>query len=215
MSRPSEEEFDLLVVVADLDQQEAMKGLLSRSHSLKTSPFKFKVDKLNSRDAGTRTQGAEYLRTRQNTFSYAILLFDRHGAGADDSAEQFENELDQRLASYGLGERTCCIVIDPEIEAWVWGESPRVDEAIGWTPLENLRGWLRDNQWLRPGEFKPSRPKEALHAALKVAGKKPTAPLFRKLAENVSFRNCQDRAFVRLLTTLRTWFPASTPEEPS
>lgn len=211
MSRPSEEKFDLLVVVADLDQEEAMLGLLPRHQSLNTSPFTFKVTTLPDTpgDAGTRKNGPEYLRTIQHTFDRAIVLFDRHGAGADHSAERFENDLEVRLNRNGLGGRTRCIVIDPELEAWVWSTSPHVSTVLNHPSHSDLTNWLKQENWLKDGQLKPSQPKEALHAAF---CRKPLAPFFKQLARKVSFQNCQDRAFNRLLHTLRTWFPVSTPE---
>lgn len=214
MSRPSEEKFDLLMVVADLDQQEAMEGLLPRRQSLRTSSFRYKVTRLATTpgDSGTRTNGAEYLRNMQHTFFRAILLLDRHGAGADKTAEQFEIELEERLKKYGLGDRTRCVAIDPEVEAWVWGGTAALEQVITWTSPPSLQEWLVQNHWISPGQPKPELPKEAFRDALRRVKKAPFAPLFRKIAGRMSFQNCQDRAFNKLINTLRTWFPASSPE---
>ena len=215
MSRPSEEKFDLLVVVADLDQEEAMKGLLPRFQSLRTSQFNFKVTRLKNTpgDSGTRTNGAEYLRTMQHTFARAFLLLDRHGAGSNDTAEQFENELEERLERYGLGDRTRCVVIDPETEAWICGGSAVLEEIIGWSSPPSLKDWLVQNNWMSVGQVKPNQPKEAFRDALRRVKQSPFAPLFRKIAKRMSFQSCEDLAFKRLLNTLRTWFPANAPED--
>ena len=217
MSRPSEEKFDLLVVVADLDQEEAMKGLLPRFQSLRTSQFNFKVTRLKNTpgDSGTRTNGAEYLRTMQHTFARAFLLLDRHGAGADHTAEQFENELEDRLHRNGLEGRTRCVVIDPETEAWVWSGSSALEQLLGWSSPPSLIDWLVLKKWMSEGQTKPIQPKEAFRDALRKINKPPLAPLFRKIAERMSFQSCQDRSFNRLITALRTWFPAPAPEDHS
>ncbi len=207
---------DLIILVADLDQESALFGLLGRHMSLKTKPITYDIRRHPGRDSGCRTQGCEFLRTFCRQYRNAILLFDLEGSGRDQhSVETIENHLSQQLSINGWGDRARCIVIVPELEAWVWSESLAVDVVLGWTPLADLRGWLRGENWLAPGEFKPSRPKEALHAALKQVGKKSVAPLYRKLAEKVSFQYCTDRSFVRLLTALRTWFPVAPPEDHS
>lgn len=217
MSRPSEEKFDLLVVVADLDQQEAMKGLLPRHHSLRTSSFRFKVTRLSNTpgDSGTRTNGTEYLRTMQSTYTRAVLMLDRHGAGSESTAEHFENKLEKRLEQYGLGDRTRCVVIDPETEAWIWGGSDALEQLIGWSSPPSLKNWLVQKNWTSDSQAKPKQPKEAFRDALRQINKPPLAPLFRKIAERMSFQSCQDRAFNRLLTALQTWFPATAPKDPT
>jgi hypothetical protein len=216
VSPPTLPKKDLIVLVADIDQENALKGLFGRHQSLKTRPFTFEIKVHADHDAGCRTQGPAFLRDFTNSFQHALLIFDHEGSGGEKLLPtKLESTLDTQLSINGWEENARCIVIAPEIEAWVWGESINVDEILGWTPLGDLRGWMRGEGWLDANAIKPSRPKEALKAAMKQVGRTPKAPLFRKLAEKVSFQNCTDRAFVRLLTTLQTWFPASTPEEPS
>lgn len=206
---------DLIILVADLDQENAILGLLRRHQSLGTPPLNFDIRKHDGRDSGCRTQGPDFLRSFHRQYRHAILLFDHEGAGRDKlPPEQLEVALDKELSRNGWDDRARCIVIAPELEAWVWGGSSAVDQLLGWTQLNDLRGWLRGEGLLDANAIKPSRPKEALKAAMKQVGRTPKAPLFRKLAEKVSFQNCTDRAFNRLLTTLRTWFPA-TPSDGS
>lgn len=207
----------LFILAADLDAENALLGLLSRYQSLKTKPLRRKADfeiQLHpEHDSGCCKTGVAYLRSQLRQYDHAILLFDHHGSGRDkDKPEDIESDLDDQLSINGWGDRARAIVISRELEAWVWSQSLHVESALKWPSQKKLSDWLLDKDWLLPGETKPRRPKEALHAAL---GKQPKAPFFLNLAKNVSFQNCQDRAFNRLLTTLRTWFPASTPEEPS
>lgn len=214
MSAPVPILKDLIILVADLDQENALLGLLGRHQPLNTRRFTYDIRKHPGRDSGCRTQGCDFLRTFSKQYRNAIQLFDHEGSGREqNSAETVQNEMSHLLSINGWGDRACCIVIDPELETWVWSDSSAVDEVLGWTPLADLRGWLRGENWLDSNAIKPNRPKEALHAALKQVGKKPVASLFRKLAQKVSFRNCQDRSFNRLLTALRTWFPADAQED--
>ncbi len=207
---------DLIILVADLDAENALLGLLGRHQSLRTRPITYDIRRHPGRDSGCRTEGCDFLRTFCRQYRHAIWLFDHEGSGREQqAAPTVEKDLSDQLSINGWGDRASCIVIVPELEAWVWSESSAVDEVLGWTRLADLRGWLRDEKWLADGEVKPSRPKEALLAALKEVGKKSTASLFRKLAEKVSFQNCQDHSFNRLVTALQTWFPAPAPEDHS
>lgn len=61
--------------------------------------------------------------------------------------------------------------------------------------------------WLREGQVKPDRPKEAFLAALREARKQRSPSLYRQLAEEVSLRRCQDAAFGEFKDIMRGWFP--------
>lgn len=112
------------------------------------------------------------------------------------------------------GWRDCSktIVIDPELEAWVWGHSPVVAEVLGWgARYRELRSWL-ESQGLWPKDHpKPPNPKEALQRAMREAGlqgrvkRSPTK--FYELGRKVSVRGCSDPAFGELRDTLQAWFP--------
>ena len=46
--------------------------------------------------------------------------------------ENLETEAEQRLSSSGWDDRAVAIVLDPELEIWVWSDSPEVDDVLGW-----------------------------------------------------------------------------------
>jgi len=207
----------LFILAADLDAKNALLGLLSRHQSLQTKPLKrnadFEIQTHPEHDSGCCTTGVAYLRSQLRQYDYAILLFDHHGSGRDhDRPEDIESDLDDQLSKNGWADRAQSIVISRELETWVWSQSPHLESALNWSSQQKLSDWLLAERWVLPGEAKPRMPKEALHAAL---GKQPKARFFLKLAEKVSFQSCQDRAFVRLRTALRTGFPATAPEDRS
>jgi hypothetical protein len=99
--------------------------------------------------------------------------------------------------------------LDPELEVWVWSDSPEVDQVLGWHLANpDLRTWLRGKQYLEPTDIKPERPKEALEAALRQVRRARSSAIFRSLAEKVSVERCSDAAFGKLKATLTNWFPA-------
>ena len=205
--------LDLYVLVADLDQQQTIQALLEhRTKSLGIQPPRFEVTKHPHHDGGCYKNSPALLQTLQSQAAHTIVLLDREGSGADElSPEAIETELEARLAQSGWGDRARAIVVDPEIEIWLWAASPHVDEALGWAGRSpDLRGWLTHNGFLKDRGAKPSRPKEALRAALRQARIKPSAALFGQIAQKVSLEQCRDRSFNRLRETLRTWF-ASAP----
>jgi hypothetical protein len=137
-------------------------------------------------------------------------MFDREGCGNERlSGVDLEAEVEGRLQVNGWGYRAKAVVIDPELESWVWSDSPEVEKTLGWTgrtPV--LRSWLNENGFLEAGVAKPARPKEALEAILRVVRKPRSSAIYQELARSVSLKRCVDAAFARLRATLQGWFPS-------
>lgn len=201
--------LDLVVLVADLDQQEALRSLLDRRHqSLGIRKISHEILKHPRRDPGSFNESPAVLQPYQERAAHALVLLDRDGSGQEVlSVGEIEANLNARLAASGWEDRACAVVIDPELEAWAWSDSPRVDEGLGWAGrAPPLREWLH-LQGLWPADAqKPPRPKEALRAALKEVRQRPVAPIFGNLAATVGLDRCQDPSFTRLRAVLKTWF---------
>jgi hypothetical protein len=205
---------ELFVVVADLDTESAIGSLLLRGHSLGICRIGFDrgqdILRHPGRDAGCCEGCIEALRPALRTHVHALALFDREGSGREaDSREVIERDLEQRLSRTGWGDCARVVVLDPELESWVWASSPHVAAELGWPTPRSLRRFLRSGGWLpRPDDSKPPRPKEALEAALVAAGIRRSPYLFRALAEKVGrLGDCTDPAFMKFLGVLRAWFP--------
>jgi hypothetical protein len=200
---------DLVALVADKHQEEALKGILTRTKSLdiRTVSAEVYVDK--GRDPGCRTRGPEFLRSFVRQFQYALLVFDHQGSGAESTpAAELEAVLEKRLEAAGWSGRSAVVVIEPETEAWVWSPSRKVDAVLGWFGrIPALRDWLVDEGLSARPDAKPNDPKEALERSLRHVGKRPSGAIFRELAQRVSIQHCPDRAFQKLWTCLKNWFP--------
>ena len=147
-----------------------------------------------------------------NSHEYALVLFDRHGSG-DEGAERqdIQNAVEKELSRAGWENRSKAIVIDPELEMWVWSGSPHVGKVLGWDEGTGAqRAWLcKQNLW-PDREAKPPDPKSALKRAMRQKKRSPTAATFKELAELVSLKKCEDPAFLELRETLQGWFPAAS-----
>ena len=202
---------DLIVLAADKDMQSALAGLLrTRRLALGIRTVTFDILVHSQHDPACARQGVSFLQNYAKDYHHGLLVFDHEGCGREsDSPEALQRELDQQFSSSAWGERAKAIVIDPELEAWVWSRSPHVATVTGWSGRSpSLRDWLVSRDLLRRGQSKPDRPKEALHAALREAGVARSASVYEQLAEKVSVRNCADRSFGELKATLSAWFPA-------
>ena len=137
-------------------------------------------------------------------------MFDLHGCGHENlSREAIESDLEARLAASGWGNRVATVVLNPELEVWVWSDSPRVAEALGWSGQNiEMRAYLSGKSFLFDQEGKPANPKGAVEEALKKVKKTRSASIYLELGKNVGHRRCTDPAFLKFKSTLQSWFPA-------
>lgn len=203
-------QYDLAILVADKDAEWTVRSLLERSTALGIrKPTYERILTHPSHDPGVFLGSHDMLRQFANRCRYALVLFDREGCGQEKLARaDLELQVEQQLAKCGWGDRAAAVALDPELEIWVWSDSPHVDDVCGWKGHEpSLREWLLAHKWLSDGTVKPERPKEALKAALRQVNVAFSASLFGKLAERVSLKRCTDPALQKLLTVLQGWFP--------
>jgi hypothetical protein len=202
---------DLVVLAADGQIEFAVRGLLTRGRSLQFRDLACDIYVHPAKDPGCFLRGHDFLRPFYRQYSYALVVLDREGCGRQQRPRlSLEADLEQRLAASGWGDRAAAVVIDPELEIWVWSDSPEVDAALGWTGRSpTLAAWLVSESYCGPGEAKPSGPKQALEHALRVTRKRRSSAIYRQLAERVSVHRCTDPAFLKLKALLRTWFAAT------
>lgn len=200
---------DLIVLVADKDAEMAIRELLGRADALKIRTIRFEIIRSSDHDPGVVRQAVSLLRLYLKRSRHALVLLDRTGSGRDsDSRECIERSLELELKQNGWQGRCAAIVIDPELEIWVWSDSPEVDRALGWTGrTPDLRTWLQNAHLLAHNDAKPGNPKEAMTRALREAQRPRSSALFSQLAGKVSIRRCTDPAFAKLRRTLHEWFP--------
>ena len=198
---------DLVLLVADKNAQFALKGALSRPESLGIRPIEVEFRVHPGRDGGARDSGSEVLALDRRRFGHALLVLDFEGCGTDlPDAASLEAKLDGRLANHWQT-LAKSIVIDPELDVWVWGGDNAVETVIEWPAGQRVREWLRERGFTFEANAKPTRPKEALEAALRIPGLPRSSALYQSIAEKVSLRRCGDKAFLRLRSQLIEWFP--------
>lgn len=202
---------DLLVLVADADMREVMRGVLGRSDEVAAGQLDFDVQVHPQRDGGCRTGAATYLRPYLKRFRYCMVVFDRYGCGSRDSREDIQRSVESDLARNGWDGRSKVIVIEPELEAWIWGDLKAASRQVGWPGDHTaLRERLAaEGHWPRDQD-KPEDPKRAMREAMSRSPlrRQPrrSARVFRKIADSARFDGCRDAAFNELRETLMTWF---------
>jgi hypothetical protein len=199
---------DLLIVVADRNMEATIAGILSRPQALRIREVVFDMYAHPHRDSGCCHEGVTFLNAFLGRYHRAVLMFDREGSGRDtERAEELERDLEYQLEVAGWQDRTAVLVLEPELESWVWSDSPHVASELGWNAgMRDLRTWLEANGFWQAAAPKPIRPKEALEVVLKRNRRQRSSAFYRTLAEKVSFRRCTDRSFLKLVTSLQGWF---------
>ena len=202
---------DLVVLVPDKNFESAMLGILARPKSLGIRPVAHQVLVHPERDPGVLLRGPELLKPHVRSFSHALALFDRQGCGREnESPGALETDLGNRLTRSGWDNRAAVVVVDPELEMWVWSDSPHLAESLWWPgpPSEPARSWLAARGLWIPGNPKPHRPKEALETVLRHVKRPRSSSIYREIADKVSLDRCRDSSFLRFKEILSTWFGA-------
>lgn len=200
---------DLAVLIADKNMEGAIRGLLSRPRSLGLRDISCDLFVHPDRDPGCLRRGHDFLRPFCHRYAHALIVFDREGSG-QEAVERtaLEQDVENRLSSSGWEDRAAAVVIDPELEIWVWTDSPHVEAALGWETRgpSSLREWLKQKGWLPEGTSKPTQPKRAVEEALRISRRPRSSAVYQQLAQRVSFDRCVDPSFLRLRQILTRWF---------
>lgn len=197
--------LDLVVVVADSHAERALQTILEQRHkSVPMRPITFALLRCPGNDPQARVKGPDFLREYQHRARHGLIVFDREGCGQESrTAEELEQELETRLAQI-WGDRAAVVVIDPELESWVWAGRSQIQSELGLSG-EGLRAVLGGFEMGLEG--KPCRPKEAFEEALRRAQRPASAALYGKLAETIGLKECGNRSFTKLRDCLNRWFP--------
>jgi hypothetical protein len=100
------------------------------------------------------------------------------------------------------------LVIEPELDVWMWGSENMLQILLGWNKPATIRDWLRSRECEFDAKEKPIRPKEALEAVLKELRIPYSSALYGRIASKISLHRCSDPAFQRLREIVQGWFPA-------
>ncbi len=201
----------LVCLVADKNMEAVFSALLDkrRRPALGIGDFQVEIQVHPQRDPGCYHTGPEWLQgILDERDARGLLVFDQAWDGnPHSSALETEGVVRQRFDSLGIGGRAEVVVIEPELEVWVWSASPHVDEVFGWGGVDPpLRQWLRQQGLWPPGYPKPPDPKAAVESVLRRRRIPRSSSLYRRLAARVSLQGCRDPAFNRLRRLLIGWF---------
>lgn len=199
---------DLVVLVADKDMEYALRGLLERPQDLGIQAIEYDLFVHPRHDPGCLRESQDFLRPWSKTYHCALVMFDREGCGQEqESPHELADRVKEQLERNGWS--YCeAVVLAPELEVWVWSNSPHVEDCLGWANREpSLRAWLATNGHWPVDVPKPPQPKKVLEAALREVGKPRSSAIYLALAKSVSPRRHSEPSFLRFTQALQEWFP--------
>jgi hypothetical protein len=212
---------DVVFLVADGEMRRTVEGFFENDaydKRLQCGRFDF-VPKLDlfyhpGKDAGVHADAHKFLSLYQRSHSNAVVMLDFafNDNLTTKKVNDLQEEIMQNLVGSGWAEECVHVmVINPELEVLMWQEDTQGIEAIIEYPRKtpSLRDWLKDRGLWDEGLPKPSDPKAAIDLIRKQSwGKKKThSQIFKRVANGVSFKNCQDPAFTGLWAQLQSWYP--------
>ena len=131
--------LELIVLVADKDTELTVRTLIEkRFQPLNVRALKFDKQQADiirheRHDAGTFIEAHQLLRPYVGKAERALVMLDREGSGQEQklSAHEMESEIENRLVQHGWSnEQVTAIVLDPELEIWVWSKSSHVARVL-------------------------------------------------------------------------------------
>lgn len=131
---------DLIILVADQNMRDCIEGLIPKlPHTLNIIPFTYDIFVHTNRDPGCRTQSPAFLISFQNKYRFGLVIFDKEGCAQESiSRAELEENVESSLSITGWKDRAKAIVIEPELENWIWVRSAQLAEIINWDNIDSL-----------------------------------------------------------------------------
>ncbi len=206
---------DCIFLLADTNMKAAFEGFFTRDgfyRSLRCGEFDFDPRRdiavaAGDNDPGLYTRGHELLRPYQSTHRHALIVLDAAWEGSP-GAEQITEQITRQVLPTGWAEGAFkVIVIDPELENWIWQRNEHVARGLGYgTCTELLEEPDVIEAWPEQ-QSKPDAPKELMEALLEKRRIPRSSAIYKQITGHVSVNRCRDDAFRLMVKTLRAWFP--------
>jgi len=197
---------------------QVLKSFLSRGYledrlGCRTFDFDFQQDivvnvRNGNTDGGIHRRAHELLRRFIRSHQNAVVMLDKNFGGQMPAAVVREEIRNNLLRNGWSTECVEVVVIDPELEVWLWQRSnPHIARAFRYNGAVSLEEFLEAEGFWPSTARKPAKPKEAVHLLLRRYRAGVPMVVYTRVVENISVSGCQDPAFSRLVGALRRWFP--------
>jgi hypothetical protein len=206
---------DCVFLLADGNMRAAFEGFLTRpdfNRRLSCGGFEFDqntdlIVASGDNDPGLFVRGHELLRPFQHTHKHAMIVLDAQWDGSPGREAIVAHMTEQILQTGWMKDAVKVIVIDPELENWIWQRNDHVAQGLGFADKSFLMAEPVVREVWPDDQGKPSSPKETLEEVLWKQRIPRSSSIYKNITSRVSVRACRDFAFLELKDVLQTWFP--------
>jgi hypothetical protein len=189
------------------------RGYLQDRVGCRTFGFDFQQDVVvdvrnGNTDGGIHRRAHALLRPYLPSHQNAVVMLDQHFGGRLPAAVVRGEILNNLLRNGWSTECVEVVVIDPELEVWLWQRgNPHIARAFRYNESVSLEVFLEAAGFWPATALKPARPKDAARLLIRQCNAGVPMVVYSRIVENISVRGCQDPAFNLLASALRRWFP--------
>ena len=234
----------LLILTADNECAATVRGFFEREYfhrALGCGPFRLGESAFDpekdvlvhpGHDPGVWSNPQLVLFSERKAYDKALIILDAAWSGVP-RPDRLVADIEKLARNKGKWERERfeVILIQPELEAWIWQRNIHVAEAFDFSgpdadlweqlALQSLALDKRTKKhyfvpadtasgqppaWATT-ERKPNNPKGVVEALSAYCRSGPPSVIFNEISSKVSVARCEDEAFRKLRDTLRRWFP--------
>jgi len=234
----------LVIMTADGQCKATLRGFFERKKfylSLGCGPIELDDETFDpendivvhpGKDPGVWSDPQKVLFSTGKVYEKALIILDHAWEGAPPADQLIERiktlvEKEAKLEPH----RFEVILIEPELEAWIWQRNQQVVDAFGfkgneaalWNLFEDKSLLLDQDEeehrfvpanalggqppaWPMANP-KPENPKGLVEALKSHCRSGPPSEIFSEISSHISVKNCGDEAFQLLRAKLREWFP--------
>jgi hypothetical protein len=205
-------------LVADGTMAQVLNRFLSRGYfedrlGCRTFGFDFQQDVVvdvrnGNTDGGIHRRTHTLLRPYLPSYQNAVVMLDQNFGRRLPAAVVRGEILNNLLHNGWSAECVEVVVIDPELEVWLWQRgNPHIARAFRYYESVSLEAFLEAAGFWSATALKPARPKDAARLLIRQCNAGVPMVVYSLIVENISVRGCQDPAFNLLASALRRWFP--------
>lgn len=210
---------DCLFFVADKTMRETFLGFLSREDraaQLGCGNFDFDPAEdlffaAGQNDPGLYTRAGSLLSPFLQSHRKAVVVLDCDWDGSPGQAQILLNITTQLQQSGWALEDVIVIAIEPELEQWIWQDSPVLSDELRMEAPQGLKATLSQRGLWRAEDAKPQSPKDLFIQLRRENNVKLSSSIFKRIASRVPVAACGDDEFRRLVAQLQAWFPEEAP----
>jgi len=207
---------DCVFFVADKTMRETFLGFLSREdrdEQLGCGAFTFDPAEdlffaAGQNDCGLNKRADALLSAFLHSHQKVVVALDCEWDGSPGQVAIIQNISTQLLGSGWAADDVIVIAIEPELEQWIWQDSPVLADELRMDAPQGLKAALSARGLWPQDAAKPPSPKELFIQLRRENNVKLSSSVFKRIAANVPVAACQDSEFRRLVNQLQLWFPA-------